>query len=164
MARPKSLEMQSLAKRAEEELKEIANHKICFRLQAIISSARYSVTVVAPVMGVHRSTVFKWIKEYSEQGTEGLIDKPKGHNPSKLSAQQKEQIIGWLDEGKNADGEAVHWTLAWLIDEVERVFGIRVGKTPLWLFIRKSGFRQKVPRPVHAMSDPLAQDAFKKKR
>jgi len=156
--------MQSLAKRAEEELKEIANHKICFRLQAIISSARYSVTVVAPVMGVHRSTVFKWIKEYSEQGTEGLIDKPKGHNPSKLSAQQKEQIIGWLDEGKNADGEAVHWTLAWLIDEVERVFGIRVGKTPLWLFIRKSGFRQKVPRPVHAMSDPLAQDAFKKKR
>jgi len=164
MARPKRSLMQAIAKRAEEELKEIANHKVCFCLQAIISSAKYPVDVVAPVFGIHRSTLFKWIREYNDQCIEGLIAKPKGHNPSKLSAQQKEKIIGWLTEGKNADGEAVHWTLAWLIDEVERVFGIRVGKTPLWLFIRKSGFRQKVPRPVHAMSDPLAQDAFKKKR
>jgi transposase len=162
MARPKRLVMQALAERAEEELKEIANHKVCFRLQAIISSARYAVDIVAPVLGVHRSTIFKWIKLYNEQGTEGLIDKPKGHNPSKLSYDQKKEIIRWLTEGKNADGETVHWTLAWLIDEIERVFGIRVGKTPLWLFIRKSGFRQKVPRPVHAMADPLAQETFKK--
>jgi transposase len=154
--------MQALAKRAEEELKGIAHHKICFRLQAIISSARYPVDVVAPVLGVHRSTIFKWIKQYTEQGTVGLIDKPKGHNPSKLNAHQKEEIIRWLTEGKNADGEVVHWTVSWLIDEVERVFGIRVGKTPLWLFIRKSGFRQKVPRPVHSKADSHAQETFKK--
>jgi transposase len=153
---------QALAKRAKEELRGIANHKVCFSLQAIISSARYPVDVVAPVLGIHRSTIFKWVKQYNEQGIKGLIEKQKGHNPSKLSTQQKKQIIGWLTEGKNANGEAVHWTVAWLIDEVERVFGIRVGKTPLWLFIRKSGFRQKVPRPVHAMADSLAQEAFKK--
>ena len=162
MSRPKREITRELAQQAEAELKKIEDHKVCYRLQAIISSARFPVDVVASVLGVHRSTVFKWIARFREQGVAGLIDKPKGHNPSKLNAYQKDRIIHWLDAGKNADGESVHWTVERLIAEVERVFGIRVGKTPLWLFIRKSGFSPKVPRPIHAMADILAQEAFKK--
>ena len=154
MARPKQAITLELAKKAEAEMKKIADHKVCFRLQAIISSAHHSVDTVAPVMGVGRSTIFNWIKRFRVYGINGVIDKPKGHNPSKLNPEQKEQIVQWLTEGKNALGNGVHWTVSRLIDEIERVFGIRVGKTPLWLFIRKSGFRQKVPRPVHANADP----------
>ena len=162
MARPKQTTTLELARKAEAEMKEIADHKVCFRLQAIISSAHHSVDVVAPVMGVHRSTIFNWIKRFREYGIARLIDKPKGHYPSKLTAGQKTQILHWLAEGKDAYGNDVHWTVARLINEIEQIFGIRVGKTPLWLFIRKSGFRQKVPRPVHANADPQAQKDFKK--
>lgn len=164
MARPKQASTRELAKSAEAEIRKIADHKVCFRLQAIISSAHHSVDVVAPVMGVHRSTVFNWIKRFREYGINGVIDNPKGHNPSKLSVEQKTRIVHWLTEGKDTVGRDVHWTVARLIDEIERVFGIRVGKTPLWLFIRKSGFRQKEPRPVHAEAEPHARVEFKKNR
>ena len=161
MARPKQAITLDLARKAEAEIKSIAEHKVCFRLQAIISSAHHPVDIVATVMGVHRSTVFNWIKRFREYGVNGLRDKLKGHNPSKLSAAQKTQVINWLTEGKDALGNDVHWTVARLIDEINRVFCIRVGKTPLWLFMRKSGFRQKVLRPMHAKADPLTQEEFK---
>lgn len=73
-------------------------------------------------MVVHRSTVFNWIKRFREYGINGLRDKPKGHNPSKLRAAQKMQVINWLTEGKDALGNDAHWTVALLIDEINRVF------------------------------------------
>ena len=45
---------------------------------------------------------------------------------------------------------------------VEREWGIQISTTALWHFLRRGGFRQKVPRPVHAKADPVAQEAFKK--
>ena len=46
MARPKQAITLELAKKAEAEMKKIADHKVCFRLQAIISSAHHSVDTV----------------------------------------------------------------------------------------------------------------------
>lgn len=162
MGRPKTSIDETLAAKAKEELAKNKDLKVGIRLQAIISSLEQPITTVAEVMGVGRDTVWRWIKRFRENGVEGLVDRPKGHNPPKLNEDEQAQIAEWLKEGRNQDGEKVHWTLARLRDEVHRRFGKRVGKTPLWLLVRKMGFRQKVPRPTHAKADPEAQEDFKK--
>ena len=163
MGRTKTIIDETLAAKAKEELAKNKDLKVGIRLQAIISSAEQPIGTVADVMGVGRDTVWRWTKRFRENGVEGLADRPKGHNPPKLNEDERAQIAEWLKNGRNKEGEEVHWTLASLRDEVHVRFGKRVGKTPLWLLVRKMGFRQKVPRPTHVKADPEAQKSFKKK-
>lgn len=162
MARPKEVVNEALAKKAEAEMKELRDHQLCTRLQAIVSCAQHSISTVAAVFGINRRTLWRWCRNFKETGIEGLRDKPKGHNPSKLNEDQQRQIERWLAEGRNHQGLAVHWTLSKIQAEIESVFGIKVGLTPLWKRVRALGFRQKVPRPHHAQADPEAQEIFKK--
>ena len=163
MGRPKKVIDASLASKAKEILANVKEHKIAIRLQAIVSSANQPISTVASVIGVSRQTIWRWIRQFRENGIEGLKDLPKGHNPAKLNPEQQKQIYNWLSESENSKGESIHWTLESLKLEILNVFGISVGRTPLWLLIKKQGFRQKVPRPSHIKADKEAQEAFKKK-
>jgi len=120
------------------------------------------MSLVADIMGVHPTTVWRWSKRFKEDGVDGLRDRPKGHNPSKLGTEHRRIIFEWLNKSENAEGDCVHWTIPLLKEEVQRVFGIGMGKTPLWLMVRKLGFRQKVPRPRHTKADREEQEVFKK--
>lgn len=162
MARPKEIIDISIASKAKEQLKKIPDHKVCERLKAIASCHKHPISTVASVFGTSRQAVWRWIKRFKENGVEGLIDLPRGHNPAKLSEDQKKQVEKWVRGAKNSKGEPIHWTIKKLAGEIENKFGIKVGKTPLWLFVRGLGLRQKVPRPSHTKADPEAQKAFKK--
>jgi len=162
MARPKEVIDGKLIRKAKIALKKISDHQLCIRLQAIISSGEYPENLVAHIMGVHPTTVWRWSKRFKEKGINGLQDCPKGHNPSKLSLEHRHIISGWLNKSENAEGDRVHWTIPLLREEIQRFFGIRMGKTPLWLMARKLGFRQKVPRPQHAKANRKEQGVFKK--
>ncbi len=162
MARLKKVIDTALATKAKEAMEQIDDHKVCIRLQAIASCASQPVNTVASVMGVSRHTVWRWAERFRDQGVTGMHDKPRGHNPAKLDGEKRRQVAQWLKAGKNNEGERVHWTLALLVDEVERVFGIRVSIASMWTTVRGMGFRQKVPRPAHAKADPEAQERFKK--
>jgi transposase len=119
---------------------------------------------VASVLGKDRVTLWRWIRIFKEQGISGFTDKPKGHNPAKLNADQKHIVYQWIDRGKNAQGEVTHWTLKKLSMEIEEELGVKMTKTPLWLMVRTMGFRQKVPRRTHVLADKEKQVAFKKNR
>ena len=162
MGRPKEVVDAALALRAKAELEKLRDRRLCARLQAIVSCAEHPITTVAAVYGISRRTLWLWCRKFKEKGLEGLRDKPKGHNPSKLDENRQRQIEQWLAEGRNHEGQAVHWTIAKLQAEIESLFGIKVGHTPLWMRVRALGFRQKVPRPRHAQADPEVQATFKK--
>ena len=162
MARHKEILDEALARAADAELRRVRDHELCYRLQAIVSSARHPVRVVASVFGIHVTTLWRWAKRFRKDSVAGLLDRPKGHNPSKLDLIQKQRIATWLETGKNEEGAYTLWTIPLLKQEVYRVFGITVGKTPLRLLIRGMGVRPKSPRPIHAKTDPAAQEAFKK--
>jgi transposase len=162
MARPKEIINQEVVLAAEKYLKDFENHRVYVRLLAIVKAGDHSITEVAKFFQVSRDTLTNWIKNFRDFGIEGLLDKPKGHNPSKLKEIHKQQVSFWLETGTNAKAERVHWTLEKLKAEIERQFGITISIMPLWLHLRKMGFRQKVPRPVHAKADRQAQEEFKK--
>jgi transposase len=164
MARPKGIVDQELIDAAKAELKKSAGHPISLRLLAIVRSGDYSQTEIAAFCGVSRGTVWRWITRFRNGGVEGLFDRPKGHNPSKLQEKHRCQIARWLEKSKDSRGKPIHWTLAKLRQEIAGQFGIEITVMPLWSHLQKMGFRQKVPRPLHTGADPLRQEAFKKKR
>lgn len=162
MARPKAVIDATLAEKAEAALKGLPDSKVCVRLKAIISSARYPIRLVSSVFGTDRTTLWRWIKRFASQGIAGLADEPKGHKPLKLGAEQRQHVARWLEEGRNSQGEPIFWTLQKLMLAIEMEFGISLGQTATWDLVRQLGFRQKVPRPRHAKADKQAQESFKK--
>lgn len=162
MPRPKEVIDVDLVQKAKEALKNVPDHKICLRLQAIISSAQHPVHLVTSILGTSRVSLWRWTKRFSSKGIEGLIDEPKGHKPAKLSQEQRQQVGAWLEKGYTRHGEPIHWTLAKLKASVATEFGVSMSQAALWHIVRQLGFKQKVPRPAHAKADKQAQESFKK--
>ena len=162
MARPKAVIDATLAEKAEAALKALPDSKVCIRLQAIISSARYPISLVSSVFGTDRTTLWRWIKRFASKGIAGLTDEPRGHKPPKLGAEQRQQVATWLEEGRTSQGVPIFWTLQKLMLAIETEFGISMGQTATWDLVHQLGFRQKVPRPQHTKADKHVQDSFKK--
>jgi transposase len=162
MARPKALIDAALAEKAAVALKALPDAKVCIRLKAIISSARYPINLVSDIFGTNRTTLWRWIKRFASKGIAGLRDESKGHKPRKLDAEQRQQVACWLEENRKSNGEPIFWTLTKLSLAIASEFGITLGKTATWDLVRQLGFRQKVPRPRHAKADKQAQENFKK--
>ena len=67
MARLKAAIDATLAEKAEAALKDLPNCKACIRLKAIISSARYPISLVSSVFGTDRTTLWRWIKRFASK-------------------------------------------------------------------------------------------------
>ena len=164
MSRPKVLVDEELVAQAKAELASRREGRVCIRLMAIIACGSHPEVTVAQVFGFSRESVRQWLRRFRAQGVEGLEDQPRGHNPRKLSPEQCAQVARWLENGVDNDANPIHWTLKRLAAHIEKVFGVRMGHTPLWLLVRAMEFTIKVPRPHHIGADAQAQEEFKKKR
>lgn len=149
MATKKRAVSDETAKQAQNALTGIKEALLAIKLQTIISCSKHPVETVSSVIGKNRVTVWRWIRAFKESGIDGLVDKPKGHNPSKLNKEQREQIASWLKTGENSKGIPTHWTLKKLSIAIEEEYGIKITKTPLWITIQSMGFRKKAPRQPH---------------
>jgi transposase len=163
MARPKAADMGELAERARADLKTLDAHGVAEKLGAIRAAAKHPLETVADVADVARQTVLRWVDAYRREGAAGLRPKPKRPRPSKLDAAQKSAVLSWLGAGETAGGEAVHWTLERLRAAIREEFGVDMGASTIWVWLRKEGWGLKVPRPRHHAADAAAQGGFKKK-
>ena len=83
-----------------------------------------SQTTVARVLGVSRSTVFRWLK--SDKSTDGLAAKPHPGPACRLSAEQHRELAALLLQGAKAHGWSTNlWTTARVAVLIERHFGTR---------------------------------------
>lgn len=163
MARTKERPTKEVVKRAKRKLREFKNEKIIIKLRAIVAAEERSVVEVADIIGVGKSTLYRWIEEFSSGGVEELKDKESGHREPKLKEEHKEQIKKWLNTRRNSKGERVNWTLEKLRQEIKECFGIEITIMPLWRHVHKMGFEKLRPRPKHYKADPEQQEQFKKK-
>ena len=162
MARPKSVFLQDLASSAKADMELLDHNKILQKLQSIVAAASFPIETVAQVMGVAAETIWRWAKAYQNNGLEGLYPKPKRPKPSKLTLAQKNTVLAWLDERKSPAGEPMHWTLERLQYAIMKEFGVSLGVSTIWVWLRRENRVLKVPRPRHAKADIQAQEAFKK--
>ncbi len=139
MGRPKNVQNQELAGKAERELRKIDEAGVCIRLMAIIQASRRSVDDVADEFNVSSRTIFRWINSFSERGLEGLRGSVRGHRQSKLSPLHKKVIANWVNNNVNSEGEPEDWTLEKLRRAIKEEFGIQISIMPLWLHLQKMG-------------------------
>ena len=162
MARPKTVFSEALAARAKADMELLDHHKILTKLQAIVAATAFPMETVAQVMGIAAETIWRWARAYKNSGLEGLYPKPKKPKASKLTPTQKDTVLAWIDERRNSDAERVHWTLERLQYSIMKEFGVVLGITSIWVWLRREKRVLKVPRPQHAKADIQAQEAFKK--
>ena len=162
MAGKKHLVDDKFFNEVEEALSSIKESKISFKLLALKALKEHTYSEIKEFFNVSRNSLTEWQKAFKYNGIEGLKDKPRGHRPSKLNEDQIKEIELWISEAKNNEGKKVNWTIEKLRLEILEVFGLEVGKTPLWIRLRKMNFVLKTPRPEHHKSDKASQEAFKK--
>jgi len=162
MGRQKKLLSAEVHNRIKSDLNNIPDNKIIFKLTALKAASINKQVDVANMFGISRSTLQRWAIAYKDYGVEGLKPKQKGHNPSKLTAEEKDKIRAWIVDSTDHNGKNIHWTLKRLKHEISTIYGKEVGKTPLWILLKKMGLSLKKPRPKHYKSDSDLQEAFKK--
>src|SRR5712691_4200370 len=117
----------------------------------------------ARIGGMDRQTLRDWVHRFNEQGPDGLINvKPSGR-PSKLSAEQKEELCGLVEAGPDPQKDGV---VRWRCVDLKRVlgerFGVDLSEVRLGRVLKDLGFSHISARPRHPAQDPRAITAFKK--
>jgi transposase len=162
MARPKVLVDQALKLQAEKELKNFKESKVFKQLLAISASASHPVDQVAEIFQTTKQSIYNWVKRFKENGVEGLIDLPKGHNPAKLSFEQKQTIKKWITTSTDAQNNRTNWTLVKLQAEILKEFDVQLCTTTIWNHLKELNLTLLRPRRRHEKTDQLTQDNFKK--
>jgi transposase len=153
MARPKPVFTEELAGRAEADTGAPDGGGAVQKPKATAAVARLPAEAAG--------TVQRWAVAYARDGVAGPRRKGDGPRPSKLDAGQRATVLSWLEMEKTAKGEVVHWTLEGLRAAIAGEFGVGICANAIWVWLRKEGWRQKVPRPRRHAADAAAGARFR---
>ena len=77
--------------------------------------AGYRQRTVAKFVGVHPSSVCRWMKAYRRGGDGALAGRDPCGRPRKLSRRQERQVLGWFRRSPKSFGFPTElWTETWL--------------------------------------------------
>ena len=119
--------------------------------------AGYSQQEVAAFLGVHRSTVSRWVCAARDGGTKALKAKPTPGRPRKLTARQEKTVLGWVAKLPTHFGFATDlWTSRRVATLIEQRLGVRFNSNYLveWLRAREHTRRSLLSRPGSATRPP----------
>jgi transposase len=117
----------------------------------------------ARIGGMDRQTLRDWVHRFNEQGPDGLINAKSSGRPSKLSAEQKEELRRLVEAGPDPEKDLV---VRWRCVDLKRVlrerFAIDLSKVSVGRVLKQLGFSHISARPQHPAQDGGAIAAFKK--
>ena len=135
------------------------NVRVKERLLLIIrvASDKQHIESVAQELHRARSWAYKWCKRYSDEGLEGLRDKPRSGKPSVVPKEVKEKIKQELSNSNTG------WDIKQVMDLIQKKTGVKYHKEHIRRLLHKWGFSPKVPqkRFVNTASKE-EKDSFKK--
>lgn len=114
---------------------------------------------LANYLGVHKRTIERWLKKYSENGTAFLIkNQPKAKGSQRITA---DIHIGLANRVMNNDNPFLgYWDAQ---DWVKKEYGVDINYHTLRHYLIKHfGTKPKAPRKSHIKKDELAMKAFLK--
>src|SRR5579862_5329125 len=108
-------------------------------VEAVLDGARPEE--VAAALGMHRKTVYAWLKKYRDGGREALLAKPVPGRPPRLSAAQLRQLGVLLaqTEPRQFDFEAALWTTNLVREVIRREFGVTMSRLSVSRQLEKLG-------------------------
>lgn len=117
----------------------------------------------ARLAGMERQALRDAVLRYNAEGLAGLRDRPKGRPPRRLTGTEEAALAAVILKGPDPEADGVcTWTRADLCRWLEARFGKTYHPSSMSRVLRRMGFSRQKVRPVHAKSDPAAQERFKK--
>jgi transposase len=117
----------------------------------------------ARAAGMDRQTLRDWVHRYNEQGLAGLCDRRRPGRKPRLTPGQEAELVTAVERGPDPDRDGVvRWRRVDLKALIEARFGVRLHERSVGKVLRRLGFARPSVRPKHPLSDPAAQEAFKK--
>lgn len=118
----------------------------------------------ARAAGIERQSLCDAVKRFNAEGLAGLVDRPSGHRPERLTEGEQAVLMNRILRGPDPDkGEPCNWTLPDLCRFIEVRFGKTMGPQSMSRVVRRLGLSKQKTRPVHPKQDTKALDAFEKR-
>ena len=116
-----------------------------------------SVPSAAKHAGVVKSIAYEWLRKWNESGYEGLIPRFAGGKPSKLSGEQKNDLMALL-KAKDL------WYLGDIEDLIKSRFGIEYSERQVRRILKSFKMKHAKPYQVDYRKPEDAEEKLKKTR
>jgi len=115
----------------------------------------YPIEEVADFLGVHRTTVSRWVAAFRAQGAPGLAARAVTGRPPKLTSTQEKIIRRWLADKPTEHGFATDlWTGPRVAHMIRQEFGVALNPKYMTVWLRRRGFTPQKPRRVPRQREP----------
>ena len=150
----------------EQMCKTTHDRRLRDRGQAVLMAHRgRKRKTIAQDLGVHRTTVRLWLKQYQEQGLPGL---PIHWAPGRLGRIPEAlapTIQRWVQEGaQGCDLDRAHWTYEERATHLYRTIGIKVKRTAMRVFCQRHALRPSRPTYRSLRGNPEKQQVAQEER
>lgn len=121
----------------------------------------HSRTAISQFLKVSRTSVNKWISQYHQYGMDGLIDKKTTGRPFRLSNEQHQQLIDYVNKASKSElGGRLNGSDVQAY--IEKNFAVHYHLSSVYKLLHKLGFSWITSRSKHPKQSVEAQDDFKK--
>jgi transposase len=121
-----------------------------------------SQSEVARRLAVAPSAVSQWKKARAEGGDEALVASPHPGPRPKLSPQECDRLLKYLQQGPRKHGWSTElWTLPRIAELVERKFGVNYDQSGVWRLLVRLGWSCQKPERRARERDQAAIDRWR---
>ncbi len=117
------------------------------RLRAwALSQEGWSGRAIAQALGVTPGAVSQWLKRAREGGVQALVHRMPPGSPSRLTPEQKAELVHLLEQGAEAYGFLGDvWTTKRVASLIQRTFGVRYHPAHMSRLLRELGWSVQKP-------------------
>lgn len=153
--------IQQLVKLSKQALRDGA-YRVASRLHAVaLNMEGKTAPQIADLLKVHRSKVSIWLRNWYEQGMEGLLEGHRPGRPSSFSDIQRQKLSDILDSGPVAYGfTSGVWTSPMVTRVIEEEFSLIYHPAHVSRMLHKLGFSVQRPKKTLAQADQAEQSRW----
>lgn len=150
--------LKTLRKRAQADKAP----RVALRIQGVmLSLEKYSVSEIARLLQVHRSSVHAWLVWWNEYGEEGLYEGHRSGRPAALSQTDRDRLTDIVDSGPVAYGlQTGVWTSPIIAGVIEDEFAVRYHPGHVRKLLKGMGFSVQRPAASLMQADPKKQNKW----
>jgi len=143
----------------EHTFKTTSDRRLRERCQAVLMASRgRRRRAIAQDVGVHRTTVRRWLTQYCEQGLSGLPIPWAPGRPGRIPETLAPTLQGWVKGGPQGCGlDRANWTYEELAVSLSQATGIEVKRTAMRDCCQRHGIRPYRPTYRSRRGDPEEQ-------
>jgi len=143
-----------------QRLGRLKSHRsIAMRLRIVVLAWQGKTALqIATATGMSRRPVQEWVRRYNTKGVDGLWDRPRSGQPTKLPRQKQQTFKQRLLNGPMQGADAGLCTLRG--KDAQRIladeFGVNYSLGGAIVLLHRLGLACLKPRPRHRKNDPEA--------